>query len=79
MNGFNFYFRKSLGDRLSKAVESDVTSNTRIGNTQITFSIDRKAKYQKQRDKEMKKHRDERKRVIRPIKSLHLKKYVSKT
>lgn len=45
----------------------------------MSFSIDPKAKYQKQRERDMKKHREERRNVIRPIKSLHLKKYVPKS
>lgn len=75
---FFLNFRKSLGDRLTVTAGSDTTTN-RIGNTQMSFSIDRKAKYRKQQEKDLAKHRDERKRVVRPIKSLHLKKYVPKT
>lgn len=66
-----------MGARIS-TVSSDAPNTNRVGNTQMTFSIDRKAKYRKQHEKELEKHRDERKRVIRPIKSLHLKKYIPK-
>lgn len=69
--------RKSLGARLATTSDADHTL-ARIGNTQMSFNLDPKAKHLKQRDKELKKHREERKRVIRPIKSLHLKKYVAK-
>lgn len=44
----------------------------------MSFDINPRAKHLKQRDKELKIHREERKKVIRPIKSLHLKKYVEK-
>lgn len=75
---FNFCFRKSLGDRLGGSNHLEQATNDRIGNTQMSFNTDPKAKYLKQRERELKKHREERKRVIRPIKSLHLKKYIPK-
>lgn len=75
-----FSFRKSLGDRLhiSSGIDQPATSN-RMGSTQMAFTIEKKSKYNKQRENDLKKHREERKRVIRPIKSLHLKKYVPKS
>lgn len=74
----NSFFRKSLGDRLESTSHIEQTSN-RLGNTQMSFNFDPKAKHLKQREKDLRKHREERKRVIRPIKSLHLKKYVAKS
>ena len=69
-----------MGDRLqnSSGTDQPVNSN-RMGSTQMAFTIEKKSKYNKQRENDLKKHREERKRVIRPIKSLHLKKYVPKT
>lgn len=52
--------------------------NSRLGSTEMSFTIGKKSKQNKQHEKDLKKHREERKRVIRPIKSLHLKKYVPK-
>lgn len=74
-----FYCRKSLGDRLKNVIDQDQESNVRLGSTQMSFTIGKKVKHNKQRDIDLKKHREERKNVIRPIKSLHLKKYVPKT
>lgn len=77
---FFFASRKSLGDRLqnSSGTDQPVTSN-RLGSTSMAFTIEKKSKYNKQRESDLKKHREERKSVIRPIKSLHLKKYVPKS
>lgn len=58
--------------------DEQLTSN-RLGSTQMAFTIEKKSKHNKQREYDLKKHRDERKSVIRPIKSLHLKKYVAKS
>lgn len=70
------FSRKSLGDRLKNSSDQSEMTNSRVGSTQMSFNIEKKSKYNKQRDHDLKKHREERKRVIRPIKSLHLKKYV---
>lgn len=78
---FFFYsFRKSLGDRLqnTSGIDQPVNSN-RLKSTQMAFTIEKKSKYNKQRENDLKKHREERKSVIRPIKSLHLKKYIPKS
>lgn len=44
----------------------------------MTFSTAPKAKIFKQKEKDLKEHREERKGVIRPIKSLRLSKYIQK-
>lgn len=75
---FFFSFRKSLGDRLINSKDADQMPNSRLGSTEMSFTIEKKSKQNKQHEKDLKKHREERKRVIRPIKSLHLKKYVPK-
>lgn len=67
-----------MGQRIA-AVKSDASVPTgRLGNLQMTYSTEKKAKYLKQHERDLKKHREERQKVIRPIKSLHLKKYVPK-
>lgn len=71
------FCRKSLGARLASTSHIDQT-NARIGNTTMSFDFNPKAKHLKQRDKELKKHREERKQVIRSIKGLPLKKYIAK-
>lgn len=69
-------FRTTLAERIKQNSDDTGVPTGRLGNQQMTFSTDSKAKYTKQRDRELKKHRDERKNFIRPIKSLGLKKYV---
>lgn len=76
-NWFIFLFRTSLGQRVTES-SSDTTSKAHLGNLQMKFSTAPKAKVFKQRENELKKHREERKTVIRSIKSLGLKKYVPK-
>lgn len=73
------FYRKSLGDRLKNTSNEDQTRNNRLGSTQMAFTIEKKSKYNKQRDNDTKKHREELKNVIRPVKSLHLKKYIPKS
>lgn len=68
-----------MGDRLKNTSEQEQTGSGRLGSTQMSFTIEKKSKSNRQRDTDLKKHREERKRVIRPIKSLHLKKYVPKS
>lgn len=68
-----------MGDRLKNTSEHEQTGGTRLGSTQMSFNIEKKSKSNRQRDTDLKKHREERKSVIRPIKSLHLKKYVPKS
>lgn len=75
---FIYFFRKSLGERLIKSNDADQMPNNRLGSTQMSFTIEKKSKYNKQHENDLKRHREERKNVIRPIKSLHLKKYVPK-
>lgn len=70
------FFRSTLADRIQGNSDDDAVPSGRLGNQQMTFSTDPKAKYMKQRERELKKHREERKNFIRPIKSLRLKKYV---
>lgn len=74
----SFLYRSSLGQRIAATKSDESVSTGRLGNLQMTFSTEKKAKYLKQHEKELKKHRDERQKLIRPIKSLHLKKYVAK-
>lgn len=68
-----------MADRLKNTSEHEQTGSGRLGSTQMSFTIEKKSKSNRQRDADLKKHREERKRVIRPIKSLHLKKYVPKS
>lgn len=68
-----------MGDRLRNTGEPEQTGSGRLGSTQMSFTLEKKSKSNRQRDTDLKKHREERKRVIRPIKSLHLKKYVAKS
>lgn len=68
-----------MGDRLRNTSEYEQAGSTRLGSTQMSFTIEKKSKSNRQRDTDLRKHREERKRVIRPIKSLHLKKYVPKS
>lgn len=76
---FLFLLRKSLGERVGiEQQRVDQVPHSRMGNLEMAFSKDPKAKNVKQRERELQQHREERKQVIRPIKSLHLKKYVPK-
>lgn len=73
---FCFHFRTSFGQRLAASGKSNAPTTGRLGNLQMSFNTAPKAKMFKQREKDMKLHREERKGVIRPIKSLRLKKYI---
>lgn len=72
----------SLQDRvrIMSTLEGQVTNVGRsLGNRQMTFEINKKEDKKsqhlaKKREAEMKKHRDERRGIVRPIKSLKLKK-----
>ncbi|KAH8273974.1 hypothetical protein KR044_006820 [Drosophila immigrans] len=70
----------SLQDRVRvmSSLEGQVINVGRsIGNRQMTFEINREKKSQhmaKKREAELKKHREERRGIVRPIKSLKLKK-----
>ncbi|KAM8715259.1 hypothetical protein ACLKA7_002329 [Drosophila subpalustris] len=70
----------SLQDRVRvmSNLESQVTNVGRsLGNRQMTFEVNREKKSQnfaKKREAELKKHREERRGIVRPIKSLKLKK-----
>ncbi|XP_017151471.1 nucleolar protein 10 [Drosophila miranda] len=70
----------SLQDRVRvmSQLESQVTNVGRsLGNRQMTFEVNKQKKSQyhaKKREAELKKHRDERRSIVRPIKSLRLKK-----
>lgn len=72
----------SLQDRvrIMSTIEGQVTNVGRsLGNRQMTFEINKKEDKKsqhlaKKREAEMKKHRDERRGIVRPIKSLKLKK-----
>ncbi|XP_073823017.1 nucleolar protein 10 lethal (2) 34Fd [Musca autumnalis] len=64
----------SLADRVSKVEETNSKVQTigSSGNRQMTFEM--KKKDLRKRELQMKQHREERKKLIRPIKSLKLKK-----
>ncbi|XP_055848507.1 nucleolar protein 10 [Episyrphus balteatus] len=69
--------RMSLLDRVRK--EQAASNNVELvgsglGNRQMQFETKKPSRDEKKREFEMKKHREERKKVIRPIKSLKLKK-----
>lgn len=68
-------FRSSLGERVSRDQVVKFTA-TGSGNRQMTFSTQKVPKDIRQREMEMRKHREDRKRVIRPTTSLRLKKYI---
>lgn len=68
----------ALGARVSKISDLDVKNIGASGNRQMTFSTERPSKENRKRLLEMKRHREERKKVIRPITSLRLKKYIPK-
>lgn len=69
--------RMSLQDRVRR--EQAASANVELvgsglGNRQMHFETKKPSRDAKKREFEMKKHREERKKVIRPIKSLKLKK-----
>lgn len=70
----------SLQDRVRvmAQLEGQVTNVGRsLGNRQMTFEVNKQKKSQyhaKKREAELKKHREERRSIVRPIKSLRLKK-----
>lgn len=69
--------RMTLQDRVRK--EQAVSASVELvgsgtGNRQMHFETKKPSREAKKREFEMKKHREERKKVIRPIKSLKLKK-----
>lgn len=49
-----------------------------LGNRQMTFSTKPVEKDARQREAQLRKHREDRKRFIRPTTSLRLKKYIPK-
>lgn len=75
---YSFNFRSSLGERVNRDqdVKYTVTGATGSGNRQMSFSTKKVPKDIRQRETDMRKHREDRKRVIRPTTSLRLKKYV---
>lgn len=72
---FAFNFRSSLGDRVIRDQDVKYTA-TGSGNRQMSFSTKKVSKDIRQREVDMRKHREDRKRVIRPTTSLRLKKYI---
>lgn len=68
----------SLQDRVSKVEETNSKVQTigrSLGNRQMTFEMKKPpSKEMRKREHQMKQHREERKKLIRPIKSLKLKK-----
>ncbi|XP_055624870.1 nucleolar protein 10 [Toxorhynchites rutilus septentrionalis] len=67
--------KAGLGKRLAASKPVQVKTIGGLGNCQMTFSTERKKNnYDRKRQMELKKHREERKRVIRPTTSLGLRK-----
>jgi ribosome biogenesis protein ENP2 len=67
--------KASLADRLARDTEPEVQMIGGLGNRQMVFSTEKKiSKFAQRRQEELKKHREDRKKVIRPITSLKLKK-----
>lgn len=68
----------SLQDRVAKVEETNAKVQTigrSLGNRQMTFEMKKPpSKEMRKREFQMKQHREERKKLIRPIKSLKLKK-----
>lgn len=63
--------KAGLGKRLAASKPMEVKMMGGLGNCQMTFSTERKKKvFDKKRQAELKKHREERKKVIRPTTSL---------
>lgn len=75
---FFFICRSSLADRVARNQESSYTVTGSLGNRQMTFSTKPETKDDRAQAFQARKHREDRKRVIRPTTSLRLKKYVSK-
>ncbi|XP_055584829.1 nucleolar protein 10 [Uranotaenia lowii] len=67
--------RASLGKRLATSKPVEVKMIGGLGNCQMTFSTEKKKTgFDRKRQAELRKHREERKKVIRPTTSLGLKK-----
>lgn len=64
-----------MGDRVGRDQNVKYTV-TGSGNRQMSFSTKKVPKDIRQREVEMRKHREDRKRLIRPTTSLRLKKYI---
>jgi ribosome biogenesis protein ENP2 len=65
--------RKSLGDRLASEFRPEVEMLGGLGNRQMTFSTEKPKREDKRRQEDMRKHREERKKVRRSVQSLNLK------
>lgn len=66
---------RSLGELATKQQKkAKVRDISGVGHKEMTFSMEKKNKWAIKRELEMKRHREERKKVIRPITSLGLKK-----
>lgn len=71
--------KASLGERLSKFKKDEVIQKiSGIGNRQMTFSTVKTSREDRKRHAEMKRHREERKKIVRPTTSLRLKKIFPK-
>lgn len=70
--------KATLGERVSKFKKDDIQIISGIGNRQMTFSTTKPSRENRKRLEDMKRHREERKRVIRPTTSLRLKKIFPK-
>ncbi|XP_058452940.1 nucleolar protein 10 [Malaya genurostris] len=67
--------RAGLGKRLAASKPAEVKTIGGLGNCQMTFTTGKKRQHvDRKRQAELKKHREERKRVIRPTTSLRSKK-----
>jgi ribosome biogenesis protein ENP2 len=65
--------RKSLGDRLASEARPEVEMIGGLGDRQMTFSTEKPKREDKRRQEDMRKHREERKKVRRSVQSLNLK------
>lgn len=77
--------KTSLAERVARnqlangGLSGSVRSAGGMGNRQMTFSTKAEAKDARQQEFTARKHREDRKRVIRPTTSLRLKKYVERS
>uniref|UniRef100_A0A336M9U5 CSON011986 protein n=1 Tax=Culicoides sonorensis TaxID=179676 RepID=A0A336M9U5_CULSO len=71
--------KSTLGERVTKFKKDDIQTIGGLGNRQMSFSTGSKStRENRKRLEEMKRHREERRKVIRPTTSLRLKKIFPK-
>lgn len=71
LNYFYFFCRTSLGERL-RHEDSSVRLLGSVGNRELTFSINKNRRYKEMEEKN-KRHREERKRLVRPVSGIRFK------